>query len=404
MRGAAVAFVATLLLLPTVTAAEPARVYYAHGMLYVKHAIGYHRAWLLEEPPWREFPDGRGVRVAVIDTGIDPTHPDLAGTVALWRDFAGDEHGVKRSEPYDDHGHGTHVAGVIAGRGHFAKNPFHAYFLTGERGIAPGVVLYVAKAMRHNGLGSDAAVGAAIAWAADPNGDGSCVDGADVINLSIGVDSVPSLGFRAADDATSRAVKAAIACGVVVVVASGNNGVDRVAEPGSIPGVIVVGATETLDDVAEFSNGGAAVDVVAPGVTMSAFPYDRDFEDGVVDGYAGLAGTSMAAPVVAAVAALLIDADATLPGKGEALSAHRALRIETLLRETARPLSSPRSGAGVVDVGAALALVESSGEWSLTGTAIALSLAATLALAGYRSARALTRAPPTRPTRRTGST
>ncbi len=210
---------------------------------------------------------GWGVTVAVIDTGIDASHPDLAGRVAWGPDFVQDD-----GNPADDHGHGTHVAGTVAA---LANNGI------GVVGVAPGARVLAVKVLNAEAWGywSDIADGVIASYQR----------GARVLNLSLG---------GASDSYTLRAAIAqAQQAGALVVAAAGNNATDQLHYPAAYPGVIAVGATTRTDARAAFSTFGAWVAVAAPG-------------EGIVStakggGYAYMSGTSMATPQVAALAALL---------------------------------------------------------------------------------------------------
>ncbi len=158
---------------------------------------------------------GRGVKVAVIDTGVDYTHPDLAGRVVKGYDFANGD-----ADPMDDHGHGTHVAGIIGGR---AAAP------GGVTGVAPEATIVAYKVLNENGEGFTSDIVAAIEAASDQ---------ADVINMSLG-------GPGDGTDPMSLAAQAAIEKGVIVVAAAGNEGPgrDTVSAPAVADNVIAVGAS-----------------------------------------------------------------------------------------------------------------------------------------------------------------
>ena len=236
------------------------------------------------------------VRVAVIDSGIDYNHPDLSGNVTNGPDFATCSSITaanqcvpkpRDSDSFDDVGHGTHVAGII---GALTNNNL------GIAGINWNVTLIALKAVAKTptsagGLSTD--IVDAIRYAAD---------NADVINMSLG-STVPCndprvLGYQ-------DAVDYAISRGVVVIAAAGNDAADaRNSTPGSCIGVITVGATDAQDKRAVFSNIGSRVDIAAPGVgILSTIP-------GSV--YQSKQGTSMAAPHVAAAAALLLSRNSNL--------------------------------------------------------------------------------------------
>jgi subtilisin family serine protease len=230
---------------------------------------------------------GKGVTVAIIDTGIDYTHPALGQgfgpgfkVIGGW-DFVNDD-----ADPFDDAGHGTHVAGIVAGQSDTIT------------GVAPEASLIAYKVLGANGGGSDSNVIAAIERAADPNGDGNTGDHVDIANLSLG-------GAGSPDDPTSIAIDNATAAGVTFAVAAGNSGVFHgISSPGTSRSAITVGASDLADNIASFSSRGPNMkdiaikpDVVAPGFAiLSSFPGNR---------YASLSGTSMATPHVAGAAALI---------------------------------------------------------------------------------------------------
>ena len=227
--------------------------------------------------------NGNGVTVAIIDSGIDYTHPALAGKVIGGWDFVNDD-----ADAMDDFRHGTHVAGIIAAQS------------AEVTGVAPGVKLLAYKVLNARGSGVTSDVIAAIERAMDPNGDGDTSDRADVLNLSLG-----SAGH--AGDPASRAVNRAVTAGMVVVVSAGNEGeFHRIGSPAVAEHAITVGALTEENTIAEFSSRGPAAgsgsikpDVLAPGVgIMSTIPGGL---------YMPLSGTSMAAPHIAGLAALLVE-------------------------------------------------------------------------------------------------
>jgi serine protease len=215
---------------------------------------------------------GTGVTVAVIDSGVDASHPDLAGHVLTGYNVMTGQAGPST----DALGHGTHVAGTIAA---VTGNA------VGVAAIAPDARILPIKVLGDDGKGymSDTATG--IVYAAD--------HGAKVINMS--------LGATAQVEAVTNAITYARSKGVVVVAAAGNyrqNG-SPTTWPGADPGVIGVAATDANDKVGSFSNAGSYVDVAAPGVDiLSTYPVAQG-------GYMFMSGTSMASPHVAAVAALV---------------------------------------------------------------------------------------------------
>lgn len=217
-----------------------------------------------------EVGNGQGVTVAVLDTGVDAAHPDLGGRVLPgWDSMV--ETGDGRVDP---NGHGTHVAGIIAAT---ADNA------TGVAGVAPAVDILPVRVLDASGNGDDDELAYGIIWAVD--------HGADILNLSIGGAVPSSLLEGSIDYALSK--------NVLVVVAAGNNGAtgNEPSYPGAYAQVLAVGATDSSDRRSLFSNTGSYLDLTAPGSwIVSTWPGGR---------YQTSSGTSMAAPFVAAAAALL---------------------------------------------------------------------------------------------------
>ena len=235
---------------------------------------------------WAITTGSPAVTVAVIDTGIDYTHPDLASHYAGGYDFV-----HSTFDPLDDHGHGTHVAGTIAAS---LEN------LTGSPGAAEGVVgvapqarLLAYKVCAADGTCSDFAVIQAIARAV--------ADGARVINMS--------LGDTQYSQALADAVQDAWNAGVVIVAGAGNDGTTTPFYPAALDNVVAVGAFDEDHRRASFSNYGTWVDIAAPGnYVLSTYPASKCVEAGMPGDtgcYAWLSGTSMATPHVAGAAALL---------------------------------------------------------------------------------------------------
>ncbi|MEB3329248.1 MAG: S8 family peptidase [Candidatus Sericytochromatia bacterium] len=248
--------------------------------------------------------------VAIIDTGIDYNHPDLAGRVIKGRDFANND-----DDPMDGHAHGTHCAGIA---GASADNGI------GIAGVAPGVSLMAVKVLSDGGSGSTDAVCSGIVWAAD--------HGAQVISLSLGGPGGKQAKQAAVDYARSK--------GAVVVAAMGNNGANVAVYPGASKGVIGVGATTAEDTRASFSNFGTWISVSAPGhQILSTVPNG---------GYAAYSGTSMATPHVAGLAGLVRSA---YPGlEAEAV----ADAIQQGATDLGAPGFDPQFGHGRIDAGRTL--------------------------------------------------
>jgi subtilisin family serine protease len=229
---------------------------------------------------------GTGVRVAVIDSGIDYDHPDLGGPgfpntrVITGYNFISDT-----IDPWDDLGHGTHVAGIVGASGTIT-------------GVAPGVSLMVYKIFDAQGEGTTSDIIAAIELALDPDGNPSTDDGAHVINLSLGGPGYPN-------DPLSQACDNAVAAGAVVVVGAGNSGprYQSITSPGLAHQVLSVGATDKADGLWVYSSRGPVPtswdiksDLVAPGVSISST---------IPGGYTQGSGTSAATAHATGAAALL---------------------------------------------------------------------------------------------------
>lgn len=262
------------------------------------------------------YTQGEGVVVAVLDTGVDASHPDLEGKVLQgWDSMNPNGKGT-----YDPNGHGTHIAGIIAAT---ANNGI------GVAGIAPKVSILPVRVLDHTGNGDDGELALGIIWAVD--------NGAHVLNISIG-GAVPS-------DLLEGALDYALEKEVVVVVAAGNDAMvgNTPSYPGAYKQVLTVGATDSMDKRAAFSNTGDYLDVVAPGSWIkSTWPGGS---------YQWSSGTSMATPFVSAAAALLI---ASRAGTGS--------KVASLLKSSALDLGSngpdTEFGNGLVNPLKALGLPE----------------------------------------------
>jgi subtilisin family serine protease len=262
---------------------------------------------------------GKGVRVGIVDTGIDTDHPSLKDIkVKHWRDFVN-----SRSDPYDDYGHGTAMASIIAG-----KDPLP--------GGAQGVELVVVKVVDKDGKTTDTMIANGIDYCLDPNGDGDYRDGVDIISLSLG--GRVRLIQELIGTSTQDAVNEAVAHGVLVVAAAGNDGENddgAVARPGWYRDVICVGAVDSKGLIAPFSSQGTSFrsnpnkkpEVVAPGVDIITAFLNRDYSTG--------SGTSQATAFVTAALAVALSAvpelhhDAPLGGDSAAVSIVKNAVMET---------------------------------------------------------------------------
>ena len=236
---------------------------------------------------WAISTGSPAVKVAVIDTGIDYTHPDLAANYAGGYDFVNLD-----ADPMDDHGHGTHVSGTIAAA---MNNPTgDPAAAEGVVGVAPNARILAYKVCAADGTCTDFAIQQAIAQA--------IADGAKVINMS--------LGSPDASQSFAQSVQDAWNAGLVIVAAAGNDGVDtKLSYPAAFDNVISVAAFDEDDRRASFSNFGSWVDISAPGnVVLSTYPMSScvpTTEPGNTGCYTWLSGTSMASPHVAGAAALV---------------------------------------------------------------------------------------------------
>ncbi|MFE0174717.1 S8 family peptidase [Streptomyces sp. NPDC059002] len=225
---------------------------------------------------------GDGTVIAVVDTGADLDHPDLEGRLVAGHDFVDND-----DDPKDMNGHGTHVSGIAAA---------HTDNGVGIAGGAPGAKIMPVRVLGANGSGSDANITKGIVWAAQ--------HGADVINLSLGESGLMARLLKGG--VLNQAIQTAHDKGAVVVAAAGNDGTALQPYKVETP-VLVVGASDQNGKPASFSNFGAEQAVSAPGVDiLSTLPTYKTKETLKNDsGYGDLSGTSMAAPYVSAVAALL---------------------------------------------------------------------------------------------------
>lgn len=278
---------------------------------------------------------GRGVTVAIIDTGIDATHADLMGAVvdeACFTANRGCPNGASQQfgagAARDDNGHGTHVAGIIAGRGK-----------TAPEGLAPNAKLIAIKVAAADGSTSTQAMIAALRWLAKSHPEVA------VVNMSLGTTATYAGACDAASPITAALLQAGQAVrgnGAVIVAAAGNEGrTDRMTAPACVTGFLSVGAVHaekgsvsangctdlktTTDRVACFSNSSTRLDLLAPGAGIVAA--------GLGGGKANRSGTSQAAAVVSGAVALLLEG---APGPGS--------RIDAALFATGAAITDDRNG------------------------------------------------------------
>nr|WP_185845855.1 S8 family peptidase [Kibdelosporangium aridum] len=278
---------------------------------------------------WKAGLDGQGVTVAVLDTGIDAQHPDLAGRIADSRNFTADP------DARDGFGHGTHVASIIAGSGAASGGKY--------RGVAPGVRLLNGKVLDSSGSGELSELMAGMEWAVRA--------GARVINMSLG--GGPSAG----DDMVSElADKLTAETGALFVAAAGNSGgIAAVETPAAASSALAVGAVDKSDRLAAFSARGPRLgdamvkpEIVAPGVDIvAARAAGTNLGPVVGEKYTQASGTSMATPHVAGAAALLAQKHPDW----------RSGTLKASLTTSAKDVGAPwyEQGAGRVNIPAALA-------------------------------------------------
>ena len=284
---------------PKVEYAEPNYIFTANIIPNDYYYAAYQWNMPIIDAPaaWdSERGDTNNVVVAVIDTGVDLGHPDLDSKIVPGYNFA-----YGNSDPSDDNGHGTHVAGIIGAESNNGQ---------GIAGVSWGAKIMPVKVLNSWGSGYLSDVANGIIYAAD--------NGADVINLSLGSSYYSSTLQSAIDYAYNKRV--------TVVAAAGNGGNSTINYPAGCNHVIGVGATDQNDVKASFSTFNSSVDVSAPGVSIASTWYR-----GSGYSYALASGTSMATPHVAGLAALLLSDD----------SSRQPDDIEDLMKFTADDLGSP---------------------------------------------------------------
>ena len=290
---------------------EPRRISRDDASVLLDRSVNHIGANVLHDRGLR----GDGIRIAIVDTGIDWTHRDLGGGLGEGYKVEKAIHAVSpKAFPMDDNGHGTHVSGIAAGL----------------KGVAPGARLWGIKVLNKDGVGYTDWILKGIERALDFDLDPSTFDDqADVMNLSLGGDDGDPY------DAMSMALSNAMIAGVVVAVAAGNSGPKflTVGTPGTSRYAITVGASTLEDTRASFSSAGPVIqnssvkpDIMAPGFEItSTIPDDK---------YATWSGTSMAAPHIAGAAALVKE---MLIKSGA--SSISAFKIKSLLLLAAKDLN-----------------------------------------------------------------
>ena len=239
---------------------------------------------------WNMTTGSSNVIVAIVDSGLDTSHPEFSGRIVYPRDEIEDD-----NQPQDTCEHGTHVTGIIAAQGNNGL---------GIAGMAWNVKILPVRALsgtKYSCSGTEYDIRDGINWAV--------THGAKVINLSLG--ALPTLGYTCEQQfpVMSEAIANAYAAGVLVVAAAGNNGTNRLACPALQSGAMAVGATDINDQRAWYSNYGTGLSVVAPGDSIfSTLPMSE------IDEYGYMSGTSMATPHVTGLAALIWSLSPGLAG------------------------------------------------------------------------------------------
>src|SRR5215218_6964267 len=278
---------------------------------------------LIESDAAHATSTGAGAKIAVVDTGVAAGHPDLAGQILPGHDFVEDD-----GTPQDGNGHGSHVSGIaLAATGNGV----------GISSVAPGARLLPVRVLGDDGSGTSEDVAGGIDWAR--------TNGADIINLSLGSE-IPIIGAAGGDE-IDAAIRRALAAGVIVVAAAGNNGVPVCEQPAATEGLLCVGSIDRRKQRSFFSSFGQGLGVVAPGGSTVPVNGEDILSTVPPDGYEEIAGTSQAAPHVSGVAALLVSKGVT----GQA-AVKRILDTATDLGPSGE---DPEYGHGLVNARAAVA-------------------------------------------------
>ncbi|WP_348730117.1 S8 family serine peptidase [Rheinheimera texasensis] len=283
---------------------------------------------------------GQGVKIAVLDTGIDYNHPALGGCLgASCKVILGKNTLVNSGDVTDVHGHGTHVAAIAAGKAEAGN------------GVAPGAKIIAVKVLNDSGYGYDSSIIAGLEYAVDPDGNPATDDGADVINMSLG-------GPGNAQSPISKAAEKAVQAGVTVVVAAGNSyDYLTIGSPAAAPSVITVANTQRDDRVNYSSSRGPLEganylkpEIAAPGTDIEAAKSGG--------GLTRKTGTSMAAPHVAGAAALLLQGRPALT----------PLQVKRYLMQSADLIhgNPAETGSGRLNIQSALAQVYTLNETTIS--------------------------------------
>lgn len=243
---------------------------------------------------WPAGDTGKGVSVAILDTGIDTTHPEFSGRIVLCHSEL-----THTDTCTDGNGHGTHVAGIIGASG---VNP-------SAKGVAPAVSYYIDQVLDSTGSGTLSGIISGIDWAVGNH--------TKVISMSLGTSPIVTTqpNCDTSYPSLTSAINAAVSSGVTVVAAAGNSGTSGVGAPGCISSTITVGAVDNTNTIASFSSqGGPMADhgISAPGVNIFSSVPTGSCQLCSPTGYLTLSGTSMATPHVTGTVALLLAASPSL--------------------------------------------------------------------------------------------
>lgn len=326
--------------IPAGKAIEKAKAYSANGKVsfaepnYLAQAVvspddpWFANQWGLKkiEAPaaWDVTQGSYSIKIAILDTGVDLSHPDLSSKIVVNHNF------TTSTTANDVHGHGTHVAGIAAAD---TGNSI------GVAGLGYASSIMNVKVLGDDGYGSYSWIARGIIWAAD--------NGASVINMSLGGTSASSTLESAVNYAWSK--------GLVVVAAAGNNGSSSHFYPAYYSKAIAVAATDYYDKLTSWSNYGDWVDVAAPGFSI--------YSTVINNGYSLKSGTSMASPFVSGLAALVFTCIADTNGNGLLNDEVRA-QIEA----TCDGISSSGIGSGRINAYKAVSNLSSPAPVPLTGT------------------------------------
>ncbi|MEU7340873.1 S8 family serine peptidase [Streptomyces sp. NPDC007074] len=308
----------------------------------VKALLDRSTAQINAPTAWKAGYEGQGVKVAVLDTGADASHPDLAGRIAEAKDFSGS------GNTGDHFGHGTHVASIVGGSGAASGGT--------RRGVAPKADLLIGKVLDDSGYGDESGIIAGMEWATGKH--------AKVVNMSLGA----SLETDGTDPLSEAVNTLTASTGTLFVVAAGNDGpgTSTIGTPGAADAALTVGAVDRDDSLAPFSSrgprfgdGAVKPDVTAPGVgIVAARAAGTTLGDPVDAHYISLSGTSMATPHVAGAAALLAQQHPDW----------QAQQLKDALTSTAHTVPGTRvteQGGGRIDLATATGPVTATGSVAL---------------------------------------